>query len=426
MNEAGVVERSMREGGAAAPPGPGAVAALPSPVPQLDRVTFGGLLVFALFLSRIAMAQIALGTAFVSWLLRRWLAPSERLVVPRAALPAAAFAALTVVSCLLSSDPGRSLPRVREFVLYGILFLVPNALRTRRQVEALLHAIMASSLVLSVWGIVQYALGEGGTEHRISGPLSHWMTFAGLVTFSASLAMAYAAYHPCPRRRLAYAAVALLNGVTLALSLTRGAYLAVIAALALLLFLRKPAALVLLPVVLGGAFLVAPADVRSRVLSSLSGHDDTTVDRFYLWGSGLEMIADRPLFGLGLSRVNVAYADYRDPKAPKLQNTHLHDNLLQIAAERGLPALACWIWFFAVLGRDVVRSFRDADATRKPAAAGVLLAFVAFHVIGIGEYNFGDSEILMAMLLLCSVPKVLESLPGEGAAPAAAPGTPAP
>lgn len=387
---------------------------------QLDRVIFGALLVFVLFLSRIAMAQIALGVALIAWSLRRRVAPGP-LVWPTAILPASVFALLTLASACFSLDPSRSLPHMREFVLFGILFLVPNALSSRRQVELLLHGMLAAALVLGLWGVAQYVLWQGGTEHRIRGPLSHWMTYAGLVTFATTLAIGYAAYHPCRRRRVAYAGVAVFLSVVLALTLTRGAYLAVTAALGLALLMRKPGALMLLPIALGLAFLIAPSDVRTRVLSSTSGEDDTTVDRLYLWRSGLRMIGDHPVFGLGLSMVNVAYEEYRDPNAPKRRNMHLHDNVIQIAAERGLPALLCWIWMFVALGRGIVRRFREADAALRPAAAGILLSFVAFHVLGIGEYNFGDSEILMASLFLFALPDVM----GTPAAGVATPVTPA-
>ena len=38
------------------------------------------------------------------------------------------------------------------------------------------------------------------------------------------------------------------------------------------------------------------------------------------------------------------YAQYRDPDALLLNAPHLHNVPLQIAAERGLPALGFWIW----------------------------------------------------------------------------------
>ena len=51
------------------------------------------------------------------------------------------------------------------------------------------------------------------------------------------------------------------------------------------------------------------------------------------------------------------YPQYRDPDAVDQVNPHLHNVPLQIAAERGLPALAIWIWFMATLTVDLGKRF---------------------------------------------------------------------
>jgi O-antigen ligase len=76
---------------------------------------------------------------------------------------------------------------------------------------------------------------------------------------------------------------------------------------------------------------------------------------------------------------------------------------LQIAAERGLPALAVWLWFIVVAARDLLRLVR-AGGTTRPLAAGGLAAIVAMLVAGFFEYNFGDSEFLMLFLGLITAP----------------------
>ena len=72
---------------------------------------------------------------------------------------------------------------------------------------------------------------------------------------------------------------------------------------------------------------------------------------------------------------------------------------LQIAAERGLPALAIWLWFVVSAARGLRPPTRTTrDARRSPTAA--LACVVAMLAAGMFEYNFGDSEFLMLFLLL--------------------------
>jgi hypothetical protein len=100
--------------------------------------------------------------------------------------------------------------------------------------------------------------------------------------------------------------------------------------------------------------------------------------------------------------VEVTYAQYRDPGAVERVNPHLHNVPMQIAAERGLPALAAWIWFVAIAITDLFTSFRSDG--RPALAAAALAALVSMLAAGLFEYNFGDSEFLMLLLLLITLP----------------------
>jgi O-antigen ligase len=96
------------------------------------------------------------------------------------------------------------------------------------------------------------------------------------------------------------------------------------------------------------------------------------------------------------------YPVYRDASAVKQLNPHLHNVPLQIAAERGLPALAVWLSFLFVLVRDFWRQRRGVEWTFLPNAGIAIVA--AMFTAGMFEYNFGDSEFLMLFLLLVTLP----------------------
>jgi hypothetical protein len=75
---------------------------------------------------------------------------------------------------------------------------------------------------------------------------------------------------------------------------------------------------------------------------------------------------------------------------------------LQIAAERGLPALAAWGWFVLSLTVALGKRFRAGRPRFVTAAA--LAAVVAMLSAGLFEYNFGDSEFLMLFLIPITLP----------------------
>ena len=75
---------------------------------------------------------------------------------------------------------------------------------------------------------------------------------------------------------------------------------------------------------------------------------------------------------------------------------------MQIAAERGLPALALWLAFIGTLGIGLRERFRAVRLRTRAAAATA--ATVGMLAAGLFEYNFGDSEFLMLFLLLITAP----------------------
>ena len=115
--------------------------------------------------------------------------------------------------------------------------------------------------------------------------------------------------------------------------------------------------------------------------------------------------------------VEVVYPSYRWPGAPNPSTPHLHNNVLQIAAERGLPCLAWWLWWMAAAMGDAYRELRrgGSGSWSGGAALAVLTALLA---AGMFEYNFGDSEVLMFILLVSALPYALrrQRLPSAQAA----------
>jgi O-antigen ligase len=119
--------------------------------------------------------------------------------------------------------------------------------------------------------------------------------------------------------------------------------------------------------------------------------------------AGGRIVRDHPLTGVGPDMVLRAYPDYRTSDAVLEMPPHLHNVPVHVAAERGLPALAAWLWFVVVAAIDLHRLFRSEGTLRWLPAAG-LAALVAMLTAGLFEYNFGDSEFLMLFLFLVTLP----------------------
>jgi O-antigen ligase len=155
-------------------------------------------------------------------------------------------------------------------------------------------------------------------------------------------------------------------------------------------------------VVIAVVFAAAPDGVTNRMLSVFDMKDPTNRDRVAMLSTGAASIKADPLTGVGPNMVPRVYESFRNADSVEARNPHLHNVPLQIAAERGLPALLVWLVF---VGAMVVQLFRQfANAAGRALAATGLAAVAAMLAAGLFEYNFGDSEFLMLFLVLVTLP----------------------
>jgi O-antigen ligase len=344
-------------------------------------------------------AQTLLELAALLWLYE--LATKKtRLDYPAFFPPLVVYGVLTLVSAAFSPEPLKSLIDSKQLLLFVMVPVVARYARGARATQTL-DVVIAVGSVAALYGILQSKVfGYDSLDARPVGPLSHWMTFSGVLMLTTGAAIARLVYSPRPWIWPAIALPALI--AALVLTLTRNAWLGAGAALVVLLALRNWKLLAVVPVAGLLLVLLAPGAVMSRIDSIGDTSDPASRDRLAMLRMGVHMVKDHPLVGVGPEMVERVYPQYRDPLAVNPTNPHLHNVPMQIAAERGLPALAAFLWFVAVAFRDLWRQLRQGPAT--PVAAAGLAAIVAMLVAGLFEYNFGDSEFLMLFLGLITLP----------------------
>jgi O-antigen ligase len=370
----------------------------------LETAGVAGLLGFvaALQLS-IAAAGILLAFTLVCWgffvLLHQ-----ERLAVPRLFWPLLAYATVTLISAAFSPDPHVSFVDSKQLVVFLLVPMVYEFARGSRAMTVL-TVIISVGAASAAFGIVQYGvLNYDHLGQRPQGALGHYMTYSGLLLLVVCAAVARLLFDQRDRAWPALVMPALL--VAIVLTLTRSAWVGTCVAVALLFAMKDLRLIAVAPVAAALFFAVASAQVTDRFYSMFDLRDPTNRDRVAMLQEGLAMIQAHPLTGVGPNMVERVYERYRDPSAVQKVNPHLHNVPMQIAAERGLPALGIWIWFILSATAGLIALRRRSRYLSLPSAG--LAAIAGMLAAGLFEYNFGDSEFLMLFLVLVTLPFAAE------------------
>lgn len=381
-----------------------AMPALPSP--RLERAACLTLFAFAAALQiSIAAAEILLAVTALLWL-ALVLRNHERVEVPTMFWPLAALGVWTIASAAFSTDSTVSLIRCKQLALYAIVPLVYRLFRDRRSLLAV-DIIITVGAISATYGIIQYLILNFDTlGRRPQGTLGLYMTYSGQLMLVACAAVSRIVFAKHNRTWAALVLPALL--IALACTFTRSAWVGACVGIGLLFLLRDLRLVGLLPVGLAAFLAFAPANLTARLYSTFSFSDPSNADRIAMMKSGIHIIKDYPLTGVGPDMIIEVYPHYRDKNAINQRNPHLHNVPLQLAAERGLPALGCWLWFIVVLIRECWRRRRGAAASLANMGLAVVAAMLA---AGLFEYNFGDSEFLMLFLVLVTLPFAAEAPP---------------
>jgi putative inorganic carbon (HCO3(-)) transporter len=360
----------------------------------------------------ITAAQTAILIAEVAWLVKL-VRTSQRGTLRLPLLtPLAAFYLTSALASATASDPWLSFRALRDIFEPAFFFLLVNHVSGDMRATTLTQVLIGAATLTAVYGLLQSIVE--GPAFRVHGTMSIYMTFAGIMMLSALMALAQLLFRTPSRWSWGWLGAVLLLTAALVMTQTRGAWMGLGVGGGLILACRHKYWLLVLPLAAAVIFLVAPDSVRARIRSISDPQDVTARERLYMWGSGVQIIRDHPWTGVGIHGVKAVYPSYKHPQAVRERRAHLHNNLFQIAAERGLLGLAAWLWIWVAFYRYAWMTFR-ARGSSAPWASALIIGSVAsvtgFHVAGLFEFTFGDSEVIMVVYFLMALPYMVQGGP---------------
>lgn len=272
--------------------------------------------------------------------------------------------------------------------------------RCRRLPELAGVALIGGGAVASIQALGDLAVGGGVSVEgvtRIAGPYPHPNALALMTVRIAAFAFVWVVMDP--RVRGLIAPLLVITAIAVAATFSRGAMLAGVVALGVVLVNSSPR---LRLAGIGSVALVgvvALVAARDRMLDLFGGGSGSL--RLDIWSSALAMIADRPVRGYGPDQFLYAYLPrYVQPTAWNERFTsHAHNVLLDFWIRLGIIGAAFVACMLVLCLISLARRVRDTDHHQGLAMAA-LVALVATFAHGLVDNAYFSHDLAMSGWLL--------------------------
>lgn len=298
-----------------------------------------------------------------------------------------------LIDALLKSDP------------------TPAAVLTYRQELQPVYLVPRGSLLPGSTPSAQLGIAgwSRGRDWRATGFYGQFVTYAEVLQLIIALTLGL--FVSLPVKRSWMGAILLLavggSGFALMLTVTRASWLGcLLSSLVILVFGVSKRALIFvgllaIPLVLAGLFVLQ----QKRNVALIDQTDQSTTWRETVWREGFHLLVSKPrhlLIGIGMDSIKTHWRAWGMFENGRIPWGHMHSNLLQIALERGIPALLLWLGIIFVYARTLVRSLRRMEKLgwiERGLVLGSLGGLLGFCASGVVHYNWGDSEVVMVLFM---------------------------
>ncbi len=370
----------------------------------------------------IAGAQTAVGVGLLAWLAKIILSGRVKLVYTPLNLPILAYVLTQAISVVLSPYRAQSFRALGEEWLLLIFFLMVNNLEGEEKIRKLFRILISVSTLVALYAIWQHYTGldlyrgrtlepRGGVFLSL-GLFDHHLTFGGYYMLVFLLSSAFL----LGVRRSGWAKVMdlvspIVIGLALVFSYARSAWLGAVSGIFTLGLLRgrKFAILLLVGLVLLCllVYVIEPTS-WDRIKEISLSKDKPESTRIRLWLTSINMIKDKPIWGVGLGNFNRLFDRY---KVEGFYDTtcHPHNDFLNVAVNSGILGLLAYLWIWVAFFRSTLRSVRRGERRTFVQAAQMagVAAIAGFLVAGLFQCYYTDAEVNMLLMFILGSTMIL-------------------
>jgi len=365
-----------------------------------------------------AIIEISATLIILAWVTKRIFIKAFNPVSTYLNIPIVGYILATFLSVIFSSNFALSLKnfgtKTMEYIM--LYFIVAEFISDRRRLKNTVIVMLVSAAMIGADGIFQYFFGFDFLRlnfleaTRITASFHMPGDLAGYLapTLCLVLSLCFLKLKKSLKYSLRIESVILLGLVLITLS--RGAWLGLIAAICFLGLLENRKILYVTVVILLFLGIImphlvkTPANIFERAKSISILSNSSNLDRRVIWQAAMQMIKDKPLFGHGLSTFMGNFARYgkeyyylRHGIIP-----YAHNCYLQMAAETGIVGLVSFLTLIGTFFIYTVMSLKKIKdkfyhAVLSGASAGIIVTLV-HSLVDTNLYSLQLSVLFWIML----------------------------
>jgi O-antigen ligase len=251
---------------------------------------------------------------------------------------------------------------------------------------------------------------QRGRDTRASGFYGHYVTYAEMLQLVTSLATGLfltLSGAGVARKRLLLVLAIVGYGVSLFLTITRASWAGLVGSTAVMLLLGRSrktvliAAALAIPIAIGGIWYLQ----QKRQVGVVDTSDGSTQWRLIVWQEAGNIIFSRPrnmLVGVGMDSILKRWPEWHMFQNGQIPLGHMHSDYIELAFERGIPALIAWLGWMAIYLTMCWRGFRVGNFgwPERGILLGAFGGTIGFLLAGFVHYNWGDSEDAMVFYVI--------------------------
>lgn len=320
---------------------------------------------------------------------------------------------------LVTSLTGFGFKAMEHFLVFVVII---DTVRSGKDFRKIMAAILLSCALMAADGLWQYFMHYDflrqypiwSSFNRLTASFKFPNGFGVWLATLIPLSVALAIFNIKERwYRIAGIILAVLLAICFILNFTKGAWVAILPALAFIIWKRgdvaKKILLAILLALVSGVIILTFAG-GNELFSSYVARGQSAIYRLDLIKMCWKMFLDHPLLGHGINTFMSIYENY-SADITYGGVSYAHNCYMQIAVETGIFSLLAFLWMIAVLFTTSLKDISQKnDGLIKTAQIGILAGLLAYLVQAAVETSLYSLALAILFYYFLGLAMVLQKI----------------